>query len=158
MLSPESAAIAAYGTVIKKKKPKPEELKPGEVLCDYCTAKCCRYFALPIDTPGSRTDFEFIRWYLLHDRATVFVEGKTWYLLVHTECKHLGADQRCGIYETRPEICREYTTDECEYDDSWTYQRYFETSEQVKEYADAVLTDEHEVAFRTPKPPVLPIL
>lgn len=142
----------------KKKKPSRSELKPGEVLCSFCTAKCCRYFALPIDTPRSREDFEFIRWYLLHDRASVFTEDETWYLLVHTVCKHLGEDQRCGIYETRPQICRDYTTDECEYDDSWTYDRYFETPEQVKEYADAVLTDEHSRHLRSPKPELLPIL
>ncbi len=46
----------------------------GHVLCEYCTAKCCRYFALPIDRPKKRKDFEFIRWYLVHDRASMFVE------------------------------------------------------------------------------------
>src|SRR3990167_3200232 len=46
------------------RKPTREELKPGEVLCDHCTAKCCRYFALPLDTPKTQRDFDFIRWYL----------------------------------------------------------------------------------------------
>ena len=144
----------------KKKKTKParEELKSGEVLCDYCTAKCCRYFALPIDTPKKRRDYEFMRWYLLHDRASIFTENDTWYLLVHTTCKHLMDDHRCGIYDTRPPICREYTTDDCEYDYNWTYERYFESPEQIKEYADAVLTDEHDVCLRSPKPAALPIL
>ena len=32
-------------------KPSRDQLKPNEVLCDYCVAKCCRYFALPIETP-----------------------------------------------------------------------------------------------------------
>ena len=50
-------------------------------LCEYCTAKCCHYFALAIDEPVNRRDFDFIRWYLLHDGATVFVEGEDWYLL-----------------------------------------------------------------------------
>ena len=56
------------------RKPSREELKPGEVLCEHCTAKCCRYFALPIETPTKRDDFNNIRWYLLHGRAAVFVE------------------------------------------------------------------------------------
>jgi len=30
---------------------KRDQLKPGEVLCSYCTALCCRYFSVPIDTP-----------------------------------------------------------------------------------------------------------
>ena len=138
------------------RKPTRDELKPGEVLCEHCTAKCCRYFALPIDTPKTRRDYDFIRWYLLHDRASVFTEDETWYILVHTTCKHLQPDQRCGIYETRPEICREYTTDNCEYDDDWVYDRYFETPEQVAEYSEAILQKSGE-SIRSRRPSLLPI-
>jgi Fe-S-cluster containining protein len=139
-------------------KPRREDLKPGEVLCQHCTAKCCRYFALPIDTPDVQQDFDYIRWYLLHDRASVFTEDGTWYLLVHTTCQHLQPDNRCGIYETRPQICRDYTTDNCEYEDEWTYERYFETSEQVQEYAEAVLGHKNSPSLRSPKPPLLPVI
>ena len=64
-----------------------EDLPEGKVLCEYCTAKCCRYFALPIETPEDFEDFEFIRWFLLHDRATIFREDDDWYLLVHTDVR-----------------------------------------------------------------------
>ena len=127
-------------------------------LCDHCTAKCCKYFALPIDTPESWQDFEFIRWYLVHDRASVFVEEGVWYLMVHTQCHYLQDDNRCGIYETRPDICREYSTSDCEYEDNWTYEHYFETAQQVYEYAEAVLPSRRGQTFRTPKPPLLPVL
>lgn len=131
------------------------QLQPGENLCDYCTAKCCKYFALAIDTPRSARDFDFMRWYLLHDRASIFVEGRTWYLLVHTTCKHLQDDHRCGIYETRPQICRSYTTDECEFDENYTYDRYFETPEQLHEYANAIFNSPQ--SFRSPRPS-LPVI
>jgi len=120
-------------------RPRREDLGPGEVLCHHCPAKCCRYFALPLDTPTDWEDFEFIRWFLLHERAAVFTEEGDWYLLVHNPCKMLGDDNLCRAYETRPQICRDYTTDKCEYDDHWVYDRYFETPEQVFEYAEAVL-------------------
>jgi Fe-S-cluster containining protein len=139
-------------------KPRREDLGSDEVLCDYCTAKCCRYFALPIDTPTNRKDFDFIRWYLLHDRATVFTEDETWYLLVHTTCKHLQDDHRCGIYEERPQICRDYHTDNCEYHDDWTYEHYFETPEQVAEYVDAVFAGKRGQSIRSPQPPLLPVM
>jgi Fe-S-cluster containining protein len=139
-------------------KPRPEDLGPDEVLCTYCPAKCCRYFALPIDEPESHEDFQFIRWYLLHEAATVFTEDDTWYLLVHTVCKHLGEDNRCGIYETRPQICRDYTTDDCEYDDQWVYDRYLETPEQVEEYAEAVLPRKKGQSFRSRQPPLLAVM
>ena len=135
-----------------------EDLKPGECLCDHCSAKCCKYFALPIETPTTRQDFDYLRWYLLHDAATVFVEGENWYLLVHTRCKHLQEDNRCGIYHTRPNICREYSTENCEYDDGYVYDRYFETAEQVAEYVEAVLPSKKPGEFRSPRPPLFTVL
>ncbi len=134
------------------KKPNREHLKPDEVLCSHCAAKCCCYFALPIDTPEDWDDFEFIRWYLLHERATVFIEEDSWYLLVHNRCSRLGDDNLCTDYETRPEICRDYTTDNCEYEDEWVYDHYWETPEQVQEYAEAVLGPRKGRNFRSPKP------
>ena len=123
--------------------PKPQvrrdELKTGENLCDYCTARCCRYYALPIETPKTWDDFSHIRWYLLHGHSSIFVEDDTWYLMVYGDCKHLLPDNRCGIYDDRPHICREYSTDNCEYDDDTCYDKLFESPEQIWEYAHAVL-------------------
>jgi uncharacterized protein len=134
-----------------------EDVPTDRVLCEYCTAKCCRYFALPIETPETFKDFEYVRWYLLHDRASVFKEDEDWYLLVHTVCEHLQADNRCGIYETRPPICREYTIKNCEYEDDWTYEFYLETAEQVEEYRDAVVQKKGR-SIRSAQPPLLPVV
>ncbi len=133
-----------------------EDIGPNENLCDYCSAKCCRYFALPIDLPRTWSDFQYLRWYLLHEAASIFVEDGIWYLLVHTVCKHLREDHRCGIYETRPPICREYSTKNCEFDESFTYEQYFETPEQIDEYANARFSKPE--TFRTPEPTGLPIV
>jgi Fe-S-cluster containining protein len=138
-------------------KPSRDQLQPGESLCDHCTAKCCKYFALPIETPTRRQDFDYIRWYLLHEGASIFVDEGTWYLLVHSRCRHLQADNRCGIYETRPQICRDYTTDNCEYEDDWVYEQYFESAEQVEEYMEAVLPRKRGESIRSPRPG-LPVL
>ena len=137
-------------------KPRREELAPGANVCDYCTAKCCRYFALPIEAPTTHRDFDFLRWFMLHDRASVYTEDDQWYLLVHTACKHLRADHRCGIYPVRPQVCREYGTDQCEYQDDWTYERYFETPEQVEEYQEAMFSQPSEKSIRSPKPSPVP--
>ena len=104
-----------------------------------------------------RESAEFIRGFLLHERATVLKENEDWYLLVHTTCRHLQDDNRCGIYETRPQVCRDYTTKECEYEDDWTYDFYLERPEQVAEYIEAVLQDD-TTNIRSRKPPLLPIL
>ncbi|MGH7199969.1 MAG: YkgJ family cysteine cluster protein [Planctomycetaceae bacterium] len=123
--------------------PKPlkrrEDLKPGEVLCSYCTAKCCRYFAFPIDEPETWEDYDHLRWYMFHGRVSVFVEDDVWYLMIFADCEHLLPDNRCGAYETRPQVCRSYSTENCEYDDDQCYDKLFETAEQIWEYAEAVL-------------------
>ena len=142
----------AIPTYDPKTKPHRDKVPKEECLCSYCGAKCCRYFALPIDTPDSWEDFEFIRWYLLHERATVFIEDDSWYLLVHNVCRSLGEDNLCTAYETRPEICRGYTTKNCEYEDEWVYDHYWETPEQVAEYAEAVLGPRKGGCIRTPRP------
>jgi Fe-S-cluster containining protein len=142
----------------RRTKPRREDLKPGEVLCSHCTAKCCRYFALPIDKPKAWKDFEYIRWYLLHELASVFTEDGVWYLLVHAKCKMLRDDNLCGIYQTRPNVCREYSTDICEYEDDWCYERYFETPDQVTEYAEAVFAARNGRPERSPRPELLKVL
>ena len=122
-----------------KPKFKRADLKEGENLCDHCTARCCRYFALPVDAPTSRSDFEHMRWFLMHGRCALFVEEGQWYLMVYADCVNLLPNNMCGIYHERPEICRAYSTDSCEYDDDACYDKLFETAEQIQEYADAVL-------------------
>ena len=160
-----------------------DQLPPGDVLCNHCTAKCCRYFALPLEKPTTWSDFDFIRWYLMHTPASLFTEGESWYLIVHNECQNLLGDHRCAIYETRPQICRDYSTKDCEYEDDWVYERYFETPEQIYEFAEALLGPPPTAirkaengspagkksgklakrklaatSYRTPAPPLLPIV
>lgn len=123
----------------KPRKPTREELRPGECLCDHCVGKCCRYFSLQIDTPETWDDYDTIRWFLTHGQTVVYVDQGKWYLLVLTKCQYLRADNRCGIYLNRPKICREYTTDGCEYETDWEFERLFESPEQIWEFAEAVL-------------------
>lgn len=99
-----------------------------------------------------------MRWFLFHQRAAVFVEEGDWYLLVYTQCKHLRSDNLCGTYETRPKVCRDYSTANCEYEDDWVYDQYFETSEQVEEYAEAVLGPREGRSIRSPRPDPLRVL
>ncbi len=110
----------------------------GSVLCEHCPAACCRYLAIPIDEPTTGRDFDDIRWYLMHQGVTVFVEDGDWYFQVQTVCKNLGVDHRCGVYETRPEICREYKAKDCDYSDAtYGYEKLFTHPTQIEEYYKA---------------------
>ena len=169
---PSVISTSKKGKELSRRRPKPsrEELGKGLNLCEYCTAKCCRYFTFPLEKPTTRQEFDALRWSLLHEYATAFTEDGEWYICVHTVCKHLQDDNRCGIYSSRPSICREYTTEHCEYEDEWVYDQYFETPEQVVEYMEAVLGPGGENvgdgkrkkyrrrSIRSPKPSLLKIL
>lgn len=107
----------------------------GSILCEHCTAACCRYLAIPIDKPRTRKDYDDIRWYLLHERVAIFVEEGAWYIQFQTTCKHLGANNLCMIYETRPQICRDYEPGECDYaGGSYGYDHLFTHASQLVEY------------------------
>ena len=116
-----------------------EQIPANANLCDYCTARCCRYIALPIDEPTSWKDFDDLRWYLMHDDIGLFVDEENWYIMIHRDCRHIRDDYKCGLYMDRPQICRDYKTDDCEYEDLYTYDKIFENDAQIWEYAEAVL-------------------
>lgn len=104
-------------------------------LCEHCTAACCHYVALPIETPEDPSDFDDIRWYLIHQNVTVFVEDEEWFISFHTPCRHLQSDFRCGIYATRPQICRRYTTENCDYHSGdYGWELHFTSPEHLDVY------------------------
>ena len=110
---------------------------PG-ILCEHCTAACCRYIALPIDTPETQADFDDVRWFLIHERVSVFVEDGDWYIAFDTPCRHLQADHRCGVYATRPKVCRAYSTDECDYHSGdYGWEQHFTSPEHLEDYVRA---------------------
>jgi Fe-S-cluster containining protein len=139
-------------TALTTQRLKRQDLPAGECLCSYCTARCCKYFALQIDQPTEEQDFDHLRWYMIHGKVSVFVEEGAWYLMIHNQCDHLQEDMRCGIYETRPNICRNYSTDNCEYDDDGVYDLYFETADQLHEYAVAFLPASNPRRFSASPP------
>ena len=87
--------------------------------CGFCRgSKCCVYVTQQIDTPKTKYAFEALAWQVLHKGVEVYKDSdKTWYLLFATACEQLLPDGRCGIYETRPQVCRDYSNDWCEYDE-----------------------------------------
>lgn len=106
------------------------------VECSKCTGLCCRYFALPIDTPEDWDDYDDIRWYLAHENVTVFVEDGDWYLNIKNKCTHLSEeDYKCDIYEIRPKICRGYSEDSCDLTgDNYEWELNFTSDKQMEEY------------------------
>jgi len=85
--------------------------------CGRCTALCCNYISTEIDAPTSKKDFDILRWYLIHPGVRVYCEDGTgsWFVQFMSRCRHLRDDNLCGIYETRPQICRDLDPTLCEF-------------------------------------------
>lgn len=104
-------------------------------ICEKCQGLCCRYIALPIETPSTRGDFDDVRWYLAHEGITVFVEDDDWYINIASRCKHLTRDNLCEIYAKRPRICRGYKDASCDYHSGdYGYEHYFSSIEELDEH------------------------
>src|SRR5687768_5916587 len=66
-----------------------------------------------------------------------------------SRCKQVQPDNRCGIYETRPKVCREYTTDNCDYHGGeYDFEKLFTSAEQLQAYAKEKLKRQRDRARR----------
>jgi Fe-S-cluster containining protein len=85
--------------------------------CSFCSgSKCCQYVTQQIDTPRSKDEFETLLWQVSHEKVSAYKDEDGWFLLFDTTCSHLKPGGLCGIYDARPEVCREHDNDYCEYD------------------------------------------
>lgn len=91
----------------------PPPLPSGELTCAGCS-HCCHYIALEIDKPTAKRDYDNLFWFLLHDGVSVYIDHSArWFVQFDTTCRALTNDEQCGIYEKRPQVCRDYALDEC---------------------------------------------
>lgn len=84
-----------------------------QVPCLTC-ALCCSYVAVEIDAPSSMRAATDILWYLYHGGVSIYADDEGWMVQVDTRCRHLLDDNKCGIYEHRPPMCRTYDEKSCE--------------------------------------------
>lgn len=103
--------------------------------CSGCI-KCCLYVAIELDAPEDDDDYQNIRWYVAHKNVWIFIDhDDSWNVQFNTPCEKLDPKGWCNIYEKRPKICREYTTDGCEkYGEGNTYKILFKNLEEFDEW------------------------
>jgi Fe-S-cluster containining protein len=122
---------------IKKLKVNKKLIMTPETKCDFCTGStCCTYVTHQIDAPRSKEDFQQLLWQVSHDNVKIYKDEDGWTMLIDGKCQHLQVDGRCGIYFTRPEICREHSNDYCEYDapSEDGFDLYFQNYEDLLAY------------------------
>lgn len=132
--------------------PATKPAKAPKTLCAKCSAMCCRYIALPFDEPTDRESFDEARWFLMHEGVTVFVSDDQWYVSVATPCKHLDEQGMCSVYPKRPQICRDYADENCDYcGGDYEYSLFFCHPEQMEAYANEVLGENEDKPKRKPR-------
>ncbi len=92
--------------------------KDSENKCSRCIgSKCCTYTTEALGVaPRSKSDFDHLLWQVSHEGVEIYKDDSGWYLMFLGKCEHLKKSGACGIYEQRPQICRDYENDWCEYD------------------------------------------
>lgn len=91
-----------------------QKQKSSEVCLRDCNGACCRDLALPIKRPRTQTEINDMKWRLHFDTVELYILNRRWYMLVKGRCIYLDKNNRCTIYERRPEQCREHMPPECE--------------------------------------------
>ena len=106
--------------------------------CSRCAgSKCCTYITEALGAaPRSKTDFEHLLWQVSHQGISAYKDSDGWFLLIEAACSHLQTDGACGIYSSRPPICRDYDNDWCEYDEPAEngFQLHFRNYEELLSY------------------------
>ena len=122
---------------MSSKMKKPKITITPENKCSFCPGtKCCVYVTQEMETPRSMADFDHLLWQLAHKDMQAYKDEDGWFLIANNQCQFLKADGGCGIYETRPQICRDYSNDFCEYDEpaELHFEFYFKTYQELDEY------------------------
>lgn len=120
-----------------KKNKHPAIKITAENKCDFCKGSiCCTYATVLIETPRSMSDFDYLLWQVSHAGTHAYKDEDAWYLLIPGRCQHLQLDGRCGIYTTRPAICRSHSNDYCEYDSPAEegFELYFDDYHKLDNY------------------------
>jgi Fe-S-cluster containining protein len=88
--------------------------RSGPVPCLEC-GQCCRYVAVGIDAPTSIRAASEIVWHLYHENVSVYRDADDeWVVQFEARCRNLQDDNKCAIYEHRPQICRDHSEISCE--------------------------------------------
>ena len=106
--------------------------------CSRCRGSiCCTYVTEPLGAaPRSKADFDHLLWQVSHRGVNLYKDADGWFLLFEGSCAHLLPDGGCGIYAVRPQICRDYDNDWCEFDQpaEQGFELYFRSYDELLAY------------------------
>ncbi|HEX7481508.1 MAG TPA: YkgJ family cysteine cluster protein [Polyangiales bacterium] len=120
-----------------------------------CTAcgLCCSYVAIEIDAPTTARRATQLLFYLYHEGVSLYASGDDWMVQFESRCKHLLPDRRCGVYETRPHICRDFSETDCEVNSDDDEGHTFYTTEALMAYLQIHYKRAHRELMKGYAPP-----
>ena len=85
--------------------------------CTGCGAWCCKTLVFPYSRPAGRRNLDYLQFVLGFPGIEVGVSDGDWSIVVRTRCRHLTADNRCGVFgqAERPSLCRYFDATGCSY-------------------------------------------
>jgi Fe-S-cluster containining protein len=111
------------------------ENRKNKNLCKDCSM-CCDYVTVEIDEPETKDDFDEIIWFINHKNVIVYLDNEdSWNVEFETPCIHMNEKGLCGVYNERPDICRDYSQDEClKCGEGEIFKILFKTKQDVVDY------------------------
>jgi hypothetical protein len=87
--------------------------------CRACSAPCCRVLMMPMKSPATLMDIDYVRYMLNFPSIEVAVtRSGEWKSVVYDTCRHFDQEQhRCGVHGTteQPLTCSYYNEYRCSY-------------------------------------------
>lgn len=83
--------------------------------CERCPALCCKDLSIRILRPRTKQEIEDLKWQLRFDTVRIYIRGRRWYQLIKGRCMYLDENDRCKIYDERPDMCRNHNPPDCEF-------------------------------------------
>lgn len=126
--------------------PLKDETPKALVECVGC-GDCCTSFYVEMDEPKDRDSIGNALWLMYHEkcRLVLLVESDEWVLEVFLPCRNLQPNRSCGIYENRPQTCRDYERETCEVNKP-IERRFFDEAGQLGEYVKARWPEAYEAS------------
>jgi uncharacterized protein len=136
-----------------------KETQPAAPSCTAC-GLCCSYVAIEVDQPSTVKRATQLLFYLYHEGVSLYENGDDWMVQFESTCRYLLPDYRCGVYTTRPHICREFSEQNCEVntgDDGHTFYTAGQFMEHLKQTRPRVYRLVMKDYTPPPDPPRLPV-
>jgi Fe-S-cluster containining protein len=97
---------------------------------EECGARCCRYITVILPPPQRECELDEWSWFLAHENVSIYFAGRRWRMEMRSRCRYLSDQNACTIYDRRPDVCRLYSQEDCEYAGKTNHLHHFDTKEE----------------------------